>query len=113
MPRPCSLAEALAKVKGVKILSQSFFNEFAVTLPKPAAEVVEALAEKGILAGVPASRFYPSYPELAEVLLVTATETNSEADIAALAKALRRCCDDARRPILPAATAAMARSKSL
>ena len=82
------LAESLAKVKGVKILSQSFFNEFAITLPKPAAEVVEALAEKGILAGVPASRFYPSYPELAEVLLVTATETNSEADIAAFAKAL-------------------------
>jgi len=82
------LAESLAKVKGVKILSQSFFNEFAITLPKPAAEVVEALAKKGILAGVPASRFYPSYPELAEVLLVTATETNSEADIAAFAKAL-------------------------
>jgi len=82
------LAEALGKVKGVKLLSQSFFNEFAVLLPKPAAEVVEALAKRGILAGVPASRFYPSYPELAEVLLVTATETNSEADIAAFATAL-------------------------
>ncbi|HVI53267.1 MAG TPA: aminomethyl-transferring glycine dehydrogenase subunit GcvPA [Candidatus Sulfotelmatobacter sp.] len=82
------LAEALGKVKGVKVLSQVFFNEFAILLPKPAAEAAEALAAKGILAGVPASRFYPSYPELAEVLLVAATETNSEADIASLVQAL-------------------------
>jgi len=86
--RAVQLAEALGKVKGVKLLGQAFFNEFALVLPKNAADVVEALAKKGILGGVPASRFYPSYPELAEVLLVTATETNSEADIAAFAQAL-------------------------
>jgi len=83
------LAEKLASVKGVKLLSQTFFNEFAVQLPKPAAEVVEALAAKRILGGVPVSRFYPNYPELADVLLLTATETNSEGDIDALVAALK------------------------
>jgi glycine dehydrogenase subunit 1 len=83
------LAEKLATVKGVKVLSQTFFNEFAVQLPKPAAEVVEALAAKRILGGVPVSRFYPNYPELADVLLLTATETNSEGDIDALVAALK------------------------
>src|SRR5215203_2315724 len=44
------LADALAAVSGVEVLNQSFFNEFTVRLPKPAAEVVEQLAEKGVLA---------------------------------------------------------------
>ena len=34
----------------------AFFNEFTVRLPCPAAPVVEALAERGILGGVPVSR---------------------------------------------------------
>jgi glycine dehydrogenase subunit 1 len=83
-----TLAEKLARVKGVKVLPGTFFNEFAVRLSKPAAEVVEALAKRGILGGVPASRFYPSYPELAEVLLVAATETNTLADMDALCAGL-------------------------
>ena len=37
----------------------SFFNEFTLRLPRPAAPVVEALAEHGVLAGVPVSRLYP------------------------------------------------------
>ncbi|MEA4837019.1 MAG: aminomethyl-transferring glycine dehydrogenase subunit GcvPA [Rhodospirillaceae bacterium] len=82
------LAEKLESVPGVRILTPSFFNEFAVSLPKPAAGVVEALAARGILAGVPASRFYPSYPELENVLILAATETNSGEDIDAFAAAL-------------------------
>ncbi|MBF0373747.1 MAG: aminomethyl-transferring glycine dehydrogenase subunit GcvPA [Alphaproteobacteria bacterium] len=83
-----ALAQRLAKVKGVRVISPTFFNEFAVTLPKPAAAVVEALAGRGILGGVPAQRFYPSYPELEPVLLVAATETNTAEDIDAFATAL-------------------------
>ena len=86
--RAVQLAQMVEKLKGVKILSQTFFNEFAVSLPKPAAMVVEALAAKGILAGVPVSRFYPEYPELENLLLLTATETNSDDDIDALKNAL-------------------------
>ena len=46
-------------------------------------------AKKDILGGVPASRFYPTYPELADVLLVCATEMNTSADIDAFAAALK------------------------
>src|SRR5215468_4235796 len=68
------LAERLERIPGVQLLNQSFFNEFALRLPKPAAAVVDALAEKGVLAGIPVSRLYPNRVELAEVLLVAATE---------------------------------------
>ncbi|MHB1207486.1 MAG: aminomethyl-transferring glycine dehydrogenase subunit GcvPA [Rhodospirillaceae bacterium] len=83
-----SLAEKLEAIKGVKLLPSAFFNEFALKLPKPAAAVVDKLAAKGILGGVPASRFYPTYPELAQVLLVAATETNTAGDLDAFAAAL-------------------------
>ena len=82
------LAGKLSGVAGLRVVSQSYFNEFAVVLPKPAAAVVEALAARRILAGVPASRFYPSYPELDNLLLVTATETVTEDDMDALVSAL-------------------------
>ena len=38
------------RVPGVQLVNESFFNEFTVRLPKPAAPVVEALAAKRILA---------------------------------------------------------------
>ena len=67
-PRQCrALAESLAEVPGVSVLNDTFFNEFTVRLPKPAAPVVEALAERGVLAGVPVSRLEPEAPELADL----------------------------------------------
>ncbi len=54
-----ALAESLSEVPGVSVLNDSFFNEFTVRLPKPAAPVVEALAKRGVLAGVPVSRLEP------------------------------------------------------
>ncbi|AWK85447.1 aminomethyl-transferring glycine dehydrogenase subunit GcvPA [Azospirillum thermophilum] len=80
------LADRLSAVPGVEILNDGFFNEFTVKLPKPAAEVVEALARRRILGGVPASRLFPG--ELEDLLLVAATETNTESDMDAFAKAL-------------------------
>ena len=81
-------ADALAQVKGVSVLNGAFFNEFTVKLPKPAAPVVERLAAKGVLGGVPVSRLIPDDPAVADLLLVAATETVSDSDIAALARAL-------------------------
>jgi glycine dehydrogenase subunit 1 len=83
------LADRLAGVKGVTLLNDSFFNEFTLRLPRPAAEVVEALAAKQILAGVPASRLYPEDPAMANLLLVAATETTTEDHIAALVSGLK------------------------
>jgi glycine dehydrogenase subunit 1 len=83
------LAERLAAVKGVEIVNSTFFNEFTVRLPRPAATVVDALAERGIMGGVPVARLIPDNPALANLLLVAATETNTDDDMAALAGGLR------------------------
>ncbi len=82
------LRDALAAVPGVEVLTSRFFNEFAVRLPKPAAEVVETLAAEGVLGGVPYSRLAPD-AGLDDVLLVAATETNTSEDIAIFASALK------------------------
>jgi glycine dehydrogenase subunit 1 len=84
----CSLAERLAAVPGVRLVNNSFFNEFSLRLPIPAAEAVTALAEKGVLGGVAASRFYPERDDLADLLLVAATEMVTEEDIDSYVRAL-------------------------
>ena len=75
------LAERLERIPDVQLLNQAFFNEIALRLPRPAAAVVDALAEKGVLAGIPVSRLYPNRVELAEVLLVAATEMATTTDL--------------------------------
>jgi len=79
---------ALDTIDGVELLTPIFFNEMTVRLSKPADDVVNALADKGLLAGVPASRLYPG-KDLDDLLLIAATETNTDADIDALDSALR------------------------
>ncbi|MBI1778452.1 MAG: aminomethyl-transferring glycine dehydrogenase subunit GcvPA [Proteobacteria bacterium] len=81
------LADKLGRVPGVSVLNPAFFNEFTVKLAKPAARVVERLAKKRILAGVPVSRFYPRQKDLADLLIVAATETTTESDMEALSGA--------------------------
>src|SRR6476620_9811874 len=78
-----ALASALGKVKGVKVLNDTFFNGFTLRGPGNAAEVVEKLSEKGVLGGVPVSRLEPSRPELTDLIVVAATEVNTDADRAA------------------------------
>lgn len=81
------LADMLARVPNVAVLNDTFFNEFTVKLPKPAAGVVEALAAKGVLAGVPVSRLLPG-AGLDDLMLVASTEVNTDEDRAALASGL-------------------------
>jgi glycine dehydrogenase subunit 1 len=59
------------------------FNEFVVRLPDGAEKTCERLLEKKIVAGLPLG---PYYPELADCVLVCATETSSRADMDALVK---------------------------
>ncbi|MBM3523848.1 MAG: aminomethyl-transferring glycine dehydrogenase subunit GcvPA [Alphaproteobacteria bacterium] len=84
-----TLAGKLEGVRGTRLMTESFFNEFTIKLPVPAAGVVDALAGKGVLAGVPASRLWPGKPELADLLIVCATETNTAADMDRFAVALK------------------------
>ena len=69
--------------------NDTFFNEFTLRLPRPAADVVEAMARRGVLGGVPLSRLLPAWIEAEPLLLVAATEANTDRDMDALAAALK------------------------
>ncbi len=83
------LADRLAALRGVELINDSFFNEFTLKLPIPAADAVESLADKGVLGGVPVSRLEPERGELAHHLIVAATETNADADMDAYVDAMK------------------------
>jgi glycine dehydrogenase subunit 1 len=83
------LAERLSEVPGVDVLNDTFFNEFTIRVPGGAAEVIEKLAEKGVLGGVPVSRLEPDRPELADLIVVASTEVNTDDDRDAYARTLR------------------------
>ncbi len=84
-----ALADMLAEVPGVSVINDTFFNEFAIRVPGSAAEVIEKLAAKGILGGVPASRLEPERHELDDLILVASTEINTDEDRAAFANTLK------------------------
>jgi len=81
-------AEALAAVPGVELVNRVYFNEFVLRLPGDAREVIRALADRGVLGGVSLGRLYPGVDALASGLLVAATETTTDEDIAAFAETL-------------------------
>jgi glycine dehydrogenase subunit 1 len=77
-----TLADTLAQVPGVELVTANFFNEFTIRTPKPGAEVIEALADRGVIGGVPASRLWPGDAALANAIVVAATEVTTPDDIA-------------------------------
>ena len=87
--KAAQLVDLLAAVPSVRVINESFFNEFTVRLPKPAAPVVEALAAKRILAGVPVSRLIPDDPSVANLLRLAATETATDEGMAPLIAGLK------------------------
>ena len=86
--RAVQLADALGAIDGVEILTDAFFNEFSLRVKGDAASIVDALAEKNVLGGVPVSRLATD-AGLDDVLVVAATEANTQDDIAAFAAALK------------------------
>jgi glycine dehydrogenase subunit 1 len=84
-----ALAEMLGAVPGVEVLNRIFFNEFTIRVPGDATALVERLASRGVLGGVPAARLDPSRPGLRDLIIVAASEVNTNEDRAAYAKALR------------------------
>ncbi len=82
--RAVLLADRLASLAGVDVLNRTFFNEFTIRLPHPAASVAERLAEDSVLGGVPASRLWPGQDALSQLMLVAVTETVTDADMDAL-----------------------------
>jgi glycine dehydrogenase subunit 1 len=82
-------AAELAKIPGVSVMNDSYFNEFTLLLPTEARPVIHKLAERDILGGVSLGRLYPANANLANGLVVAVTETVTEAEIAAFAAALK------------------------
>ncbi len=84
-----ALAEALEKTPGVEVLNRSFFNEFTLRVKASAADLVERMAARGVLAGVPVSRLLPK-AGLDDLLLVASSEVNTDEDRAAFLAALKQ-----------------------
>ena len=97
------LRERLLALPGVAAFTEGpVFREFAVRLPRPAAEVVEALVPRGYLAGVAVSRFAGRFEGavpgggdaaaagLDDVLLLAVTEKRTRAELDAFVACPRR-----------------------
>ena len=84
------LAGRLAAIPGVEVVNPHFFNEFTLRTPRPAAELIEALAGRGVIGGLPVSRLLPG-AGLDDCVVVASTETNTEDDRAAYGQALADC----------------------
>jgi len=87
--RAVMVAERLAKLPGVELVNDAFFNEFTLKLPVEARPAVRAMADKGVLGGVSLGRLYPGADALQNGLVVAVTETVSDADIDAFEAALK------------------------
>jgi glycine dehydrogenase subunit 1 len=71
--------ERLTAIEGVeRVFEGPFFHEAVYRTPKPAAEVLDKLAERGILGGCDLSG---DYLEVGEVISVCATEMRSDDEI--------------------------------
>lgn len=80
------LAEKLAALPGWRLpYSAPFFKEFVVELPRAAAQVIQAAAEQGIIAGVDLGRFRP---EWSHRLLIAVTERRSPIEMDSFVKIL-------------------------
>jgi glycine dehydrogenase subunit 1 len=90
--RACEVAERLSAIPGVRLVNDSFFNEFTLELPVEARPAVHAMVEKGVLGGVSLGRLYPGVDPLKNGLVVAVTEVVSDADIDALEAALKEVC---------------------
>ena len=84
--RTSQLVQALTRINGVAAAFDApRFHEAVLTLDRPAAPVLAALAAHGIAGGLDLGA---SFPELGPSLLVCATETKTDADIDSYARAL-------------------------
>ena len=79
-------AAQIGRLKGYSLRFQApFFNEFVISTPRRAADVVDALLDRKIVAGVTLESYYPEMPD---ALLVCVTETAGRQQIDSLVGAL-------------------------
>lgn len=86
LERAHQLADLINNVKGFHAgTGAPFFNEFLVQCPVPASQVIEKLESRGIAAGFDLGK---TCPQMANCLLVCATEMRTQADLQAYVSAL-------------------------
>jgi glycine dehydrogenase subunit 1 len=90
--RACEVADRLSAIPGVRLVNESFVNEFTVELPIEARPAVHELARRGVLGGVSLGRLYPGVDALQNGLAIAVTETATDEDITALEAALKEVC---------------------
>ncbi len=78
--RAVLLANKLSSIDGVKVENDNFFNEFVITLPKDAHDIVNELTHDNIIAGLALD---------GNRLLICATEQTEESDMDILVNALK------------------------
>ncbi|MCW8918436.1 MAG: aminomethyl-transferring glycine dehydrogenase subunit GcvPA [Gammaproteobacteria bacterium] len=92
------LAERLTAIDGVEVVfSGHTFHEVVLRLNQDVGRVLRALAAQDILGGHPLGE---EYPELADCLLICATETKSDADIDRLTENMARILGRNRGPFV-------------
>lgn len=80
-------AKRIASLSGYKLrFTSPFFNEFVISCPKPASEILSTLRGKKIIGGLALEQFFP---EMKNEILVCVTETTTKAQIDALVEALK------------------------
>ncbi|MCL4767950.1 MAG: aminomethyl-transferring glycine dehydrogenase subunit GcvPA [Hyphomicrobiaceae bacterium] len=84
-----ALADQLAKVRGVEVVTPAYFNEFTIRVAADAQNTIDALAKKGVMGGVPVSRLEPGRSGVRDLIVVAATEINTDEDRAAYVEALQ------------------------
>jgi glycine dehydrogenase subunit 1 len=84
-----ALADKLDAVDGAEVVTPAFFNEFTLRVRGDAAKIIDKLADKGVLGGVPVSRLVPGKTQLSDLIIVASTEINTDEDRAKYAQALK------------------------
>ena len=87
--RACEVADRLVRIPDIRLVNDSFFNEFSLELPVEARPAVHAMVAKGVLGGVSLGRLYPGAKSLQNGLVVAVTETATDEDINAFETALK------------------------
>ena len=91
-----SLVSKLQGLKGVTVRSpKTIFHEFVIELDRNVSEVIDLMAEQGVLAGFDISPYYSeTYSDLENCLLVCVTEVKIESDLDLFVGALNRALQE-------------------
>lgn len=88
------LKNRIAKETGCRIAFKGCnYNEFTILVPECSCTVLKALAAKGILAGIPAKKYYP---ELTNAIIVNTTEMHTYEELDRFVEALKEVTGGAK-----------------